>query len=150
MAREVSKARDYVLFVHERCPGSREAMDILNGSPLRNSVEVQNVATVPARMLPEYVDGVPTVVDLRAREVHKGQMCIEFMRQKIDDELPSYVSADVGYGSIDGSPCGGGPGFASVDVSQQLTAMVEGGSSTEGMDITKYQALRNQTLPKRE
>lgn len=146
--KAVSTQKNYVLFVHAKCKGSQEAISMLNGSGLNASIEVQNVAQIPARMLPEYVTGVPTVVDLRAREVHRGSACVNFIQQKIKEDIPAYGGgAASGYGSFeDGGACSGG--FASVDMSQQL-----GGTSFEEenstLDVTKYQQMRNQMLSKK-
>ena len=74
--------KNYVLFVHAKCKGSQEAISMLNGSGLHSSIEVQNVAQIPATMLPQYVTGVPTVVDLRAREGHRGTACVQFLEKK--------------------------------------------------------------------
>lgn len=150
--------KDYVLFVHGRCPGSKEALQLLNESGMEHAFEVQNVATVPAKMLPTYVTGVPTVVDLRERTVHKGSGCIEFVRQRVGDSIPSYSTGGVcpvggnsaHYGSFeDGSKKLGGHGFASVDVTQQLAGPSVEEEATAGMDVTKYQQLRDRLLPSR-
>ena len=100
--KAVSTQKNYVLFVHAKCKGSQEAISMLNGSGLNASIEVQNVAQIPARMLPEYVTGVPTVVDLRAREVHRGSACVNFIQQKIKEDIPAYGGgAASGYGSFE-------------------------------------------------
>ena len=142
--------KNYVLFVHAKCKGSQEAISMLNGSGLHSSIEVQNVAQIPATMLPQYVTGVPTVVDLRAREVHRGTACVQFLEKKIKEDIPAYGGGMAsGYGSFEnGGACpAGGGGFSSIDVSEQLSgpSFEEDHSS---MDVTKYQQMRNQMLAK--
>ena len=139
--------KDIVLFVHAKCKGSQEAVALLNGSSLSASVEIQNIANVPSRMLPEYVTGVPVVVDLKQRSVYKGTECVNFLQNKIKEGIPAYGGGpSTGYGSFeDGSGVQSG-GFASVGVSDQLS-----GPSFEEeqqqMDVTKYRAMRNKMLP---
>ena len=142
--------KDYVLFVHSKCKGSRQALELLNKSGVDNEFEVQNVANIPARMLPEYVTGVPVVVDLRAREVHKGTGCINFVKNKIDNGFVSFMASDkLGFTSFDGNSRTGGKGFTSVDVSQQLEkSNYEEEAAT--MDVSNYQKMRAKLLPKQQ
>ena len=145
MAQKTEK--DLVLFVHAKCKGSQEAVALLNGSSLNASVEVQNIANVPARMLPEYVTGVPVIVDLKQRSVYRGSECVNFLQNKIKNGIPAYGGGpSAGYGSFEDGSGLGGTGFASVGVSDQLS-----GPSFEEeqqhMDVTKYRAMRSKMLP---
>ena len=117
--------KNFVLFVHSKCKGSREAVKMLNDSGSQFDFEVQNVANIPSKMLPDFVTGVPMVVDLRQKEVYKGTGCLQFMKKKLDDGLKHYSSETQYVGFNGGLQTSSSLKYCKLDVDEQLSETFE-------------------------
>ena len=147
MTSKTTTTKDYVLFVHEKCSGSKESMTLLGASAVSNKFDIQNIATIPARMLPEYVTGVPTVVDLKAKNVYRGSRCVEFIREKSKQGFSSFANSGGTFASVDGGVASVS-NFSAVDIGQMLSTGVE--DTEQSMNLEQYCRMRDEMLPKHD
>lgn len=73
------------------CPGSRRAIELIDGSGLQDKVTVQSIDALRESMpLPEWLKGTPTLVCKESRKAMRGTAAIEHLRSLTVTQPPAH------------------------------------------------------------
>ena len=86
----------FVLFIHPDDVNSQQAISIVDNNRLP-SIKIQNICTIPQKFLPQFVNGVPTLVDTKEKTVLKGTQCLQQLNVLAQDTING-ASSDLGKG----------------------------------------------------
>lgn len=148
---------EFLLFVHPRDKNSQRSVRLLQQGSFADQVKINNICHIPAKFLPEFVDGVPILADMRERTLYKGSNCLSEIKRRSENEFASAERCTSGYGAFgDGTALLHGAG--ATNAGDCSTTLFMGGDAEDARDeqaeraaqtVEDYQALRNKSFERR-
>lgn len=88
----MSETTEYILYIGQDrtdttkfCPGSRQALSILEGAADQAGVSVQNVERLREKIgtLPDWLTGTPTLISKSTKKAMRGQSALDHLKQVV-------------------------------------------------------------------